>query len=84
MTPASDCVLAIHRRSGLGLRELARRAGTSHATIRAYETGAKEPRFDTLVRLAHAAGFELRVELVDPGDDAGAARDRPRSVTRRR
>ncbi|TVS19766.1 MAG: helix-turn-helix domain-containing protein, partial [Gammaproteobacteria bacterium] len=28
---------------GLSLRALARRAGTSHATIRAYETGPKVP-----------------------------------------
>jgi transcriptional regulator with XRE-family HTH domain len=50
-------------RAGLSLRALARRAGTSHATLRAYETGAKVPRVDTLARLVRAAGFQLAADL---------------------
>lgn len=68
---ASEIVRQLHRRSGLGLRELARRAGTSHATLHLYETGAKEPRVDTVERLAAAAGFDLAVTLVPR--PAGAA-----------
>lgn len=71
---AADTLRLVRRRSGLGLRELARRAGTSHATLRAYETGAKEPRVDTLERIAAAAGFALEVELA-PRPDAGVARE---------
>jgi transcriptional regulator with XRE-family HTH domain len=58
-------------RSGLSLRGLARRAETSHATLRAYETGAKVPRVDTLDRLVRAAGFELAADLEGrrPADD---------------
>jgi transcriptional regulator with XRE-family HTH domain len=62
------------RRSGLSLRGLARRADTSHATLRAYETGAKVPRVDTLDRLVRAAGFELDAELGARLDDDAAAR----------
>ncbi len=50
-------------RSGLSGRELARRAGTSHATLAAYESGAKIPRFDTLVRIVRATGFEPETSL---------------------
>ncbi|QXC61948.1 helix-turn-helix domain-containing protein [Aquihabitans sp. G128] len=49
--------------SGLSLRALAQRAGTSHATISAYEQGRKVPSVETLARLVRAAGFELAVEL---------------------
>ncbi len=56
--------------SGLSQRELARRAGTSAAAVANYENGRQQPRFDTLVRLIDAAGFELRcrVELPDEQD----------------
>ena len=70
----AQTLTAIRRRSGLGLRELARRAGTSHATLRAYETGVKDPRVDTVARIAAAAGFDLDLELA-PRPDAGAARE---------
>jgi transcriptional regulator with XRE-family HTH domain len=70
---AAQTISEIRRRSGLGLRELARRAGTSHATLHAYESGAKEPRLETIARLADAAGFTLEVALA-PRPDAGAGR----------
>lgn len=72
MTAAQIITEARHR-SGLGLRELARRAGTSHATLHAYEAGAKEPRLDTVARVADAAGFTLEVTLARRSD-AGAER----------
>jgi transcriptional regulator with XRE-family HTH domain len=50
-------------RAGLTLRALAARAGTSDATLSAYETGAKIPRVDTLDRILRAAGFAPAVEL---------------------
>jgi transcriptional regulator with XRE-family HTH domain len=67
---AAQTIREIRRRSGLGLRELARRAGTSHATLHAYESGAKEPRLDTVARLAAAAGFALEVGLAARPDTA--------------
>lgn len=73
MARVSEIVRSLRQRSGLGLRELARRAGTSHATVRAYETGAKEPRVDTLSRLAGVAGYDLELVLVpQPFVDAAA------------
>ena len=59
----AQLILQVRRRSGLGLRDLARRAGTSHATLHAYETGDKAPRLDTLARVAAAAGFDVDIAL---------------------
>jgi transcriptional regulator with XRE-family HTH domain len=61
--------------AGLTLRELGRRAGTSHATLAAYEAGRVSPGVGTLDRILRSAGFALQVELKP--DAAGAdARDR--------
>ena len=60
---AATTLRTARTRAGLSLRGLARRADTSHATLRAYETGAKVPRVDTLDRLVRAAGFELDADL---------------------
>lgn len=46
--------------AGLTLRELATRAHTSDSTLSAYETGSKDPRAATLLRILEAAGTELR------------------------
>jgi transcriptional regulator with XRE-family HTH domain len=70
---AAAMIRAVRQRSGLGLRELARRAGTSHATLHAYERGDKEPRVDTVQRIASAAGYVLELGLV-PRPDPEAAR----------
>jgi transcriptional regulator with XRE-family HTH domain len=72
---AADTLRRARTRSGLSLRELARRAGTSHATLAAYEAGRVTPSVDTLDRIVHAAGFALAPELVpvpDPGEDRAA------------
>jgi transcriptional regulator with XRE-family HTH domain len=45
--------------AGLSLRELARRAGTSHATLLAYEEGRKVPAITTWLRVMHAAGYAV-------------------------
>lgn len=50
------------RRAGLTQAELARRAGTSQATISAYESGRKEPSVSTLGRVLAAAGSRLAAE----------------------
>jgi transcriptional regulator with XRE-family HTH domain len=50
------------RRSGLTQSDLARRAGTSQATVSAYESGRKEPSVATLNRLLAAAGSRLTTE----------------------
>ncbi|MFN2397628.1 MAG: helix-turn-helix domain-containing protein [Gemmatimonadaceae bacterium] len=50
--------------AGLTQRDLALRAGTSQPAIARLEQGHASPTFATLERLAAAAGFDLRVELV--------------------
>ena len=67
----------LHRartRAHLSLRELARRAGTSHATLAAYEAGRKVPSVETFDRVLRAAQLAATVELTpavggpDPAD----------------
>ena len=56
----------LHRartRARLSLRELARRAGTSHATLVAYEAGRKVPSVETFDRVLRAAQVAATVEL---------------------
>ncbi|HEX8121044.1 MAG TPA: helix-turn-helix transcriptional regulator [Solirubrobacteraceae bacterium] len=50
------------RRAGLTQAALAERAGTSQATLSAYESGRKEPSLRTLGRVLEAAGARLTVE----------------------
>jgi transcriptional regulator with XRE-family HTH domain len=55
-------------RAGLTQRALASRASTSQSTIAAYENGRKTPNVETLLRLIHAAGLDLRIHLEVPDD----------------
>jgi transcriptional regulator with XRE-family HTH domain len=54
---------AARAQSGLSLRELAARAGTSHATLLAYEQGKKSPSITTFLRILEAAGFGVDIRL---------------------
>lgn len=57
------------RAAGLSQRDLARSAGTSGATVAAYESGAKDPRARTLTRLLEATGHTLAsVPFQDPSN----------------
>lgn len=71
-----DAAVLIRRaraRSGLTLRQLAGRAGTSHATLSAYESARVQPSVPTAERIVRAAGFGLAVELLPlVGDGPGA------------
>ena len=62
-------------RAGLSLRVLAERAGTSHATLAAYEAGRVVPRVDTLDRILRAAGFATDIALVLRPDSTQADRE---------
>ena len=80
---AAALLLAVRTESGLSQRELAARAGTSGATVAAYELGTKEPRLSTVGRLVEAAGMrlELRYEPKTPGrGDADLTREERRSL----
>jgi transcriptional regulator with XRE-family HTH domain len=63
-------IAGVRRRRALSLRRLARRGGTSHATISAYESGRVAPTVDTLERLVRAAGMDLEASLVTRLPDA--------------
>lgn len=52
-------LVAARRQAGLSQAQLALRAGTSQATLSAYESGAKDPGASTLVRILAAAGTKL-------------------------
>lgn len=56
---AAALLLAARLEAGLSQRALANLAGTSGATIAAYELETKEPRLSTLRRILEAAGMEL-------------------------
>jgi transcriptional regulator with XRE-family HTH domain len=51
------------RRAGLSLRAAAAKAGTSHATVAAYEAGRKSPSIVTLLRILEAWGFAADIVL---------------------
>jgi transcriptional regulator with XRE-family HTH domain len=51
------------QQSGLSLRELAKRANTSHSALAAYESGIKIPKIETLERIISAAGFAIDIHL---------------------
>jgi transcriptional regulator with XRE-family HTH domain len=61
MSPAIQ-LRAARERVGMTQVELARRAGTSQATISAYESGRKLPAVDTFARLLSATGSRLVVQ----------------------
>ena len=45
--------------SGLSLREVGRRAGTSHATLSAYLHGKKSPTLTTAMRIIRACNLDV-------------------------
>ena len=53
---------AARRRVGLSQHDLAERAGTSQATVSAYENGRKQPTVETFHRLLAATGSRLVTE----------------------
>jgi transcriptional regulator with XRE-family HTH domain len=70
-----DLIRRARHRSGLTQRQLAALAHTSHATLAAYETGAKVPRTDTLDRILRAAGYVPEVTLQPRADSSPADRE---------
>ncbi len=59
---AGSAIRAARRRAGLSQERLAGRAGTSQATLSAYENGRKQPTFETFARLLGATGSRLVVQ----------------------
>ncbi|MBI4486756.1 MAG: helix-turn-helix transcriptional regulator [Acidobacteria bacterium] len=48
----------LRRAAGVSQSELAARLGTTQSAVARWESGAVSPRLDTVLRLAHACGFE--------------------------
>jgi|HubBroStandDraft_6_1064221.scaffolds.fasta_scaffold163029_5 transcriptional regulator with XRE-family HTH domain len=72
---AGELIREIRRESGLRQAELARRAALPRSVVSAYEHGRRQPGVDALVRLAAAAGLELRIgPPTGPVDPARAGR----------
>lgn len=64
---AGNLIKVARHDAKLSQRELARQAGTSQATLSAYEVGRKSPSLETLTRIIRAAGLDLRIRLA-PAD----------------
>jgi transcriptional regulator with XRE-family HTH domain len=71
---AGAALSAARKRAGLSQAELASRAGTSQATVSAYENGSKQPSVPTFTRLLAALGMRLAVEeMASPVVEPSAA-----------
>ena len=77
---AAALIRTARERSGLSLRQLATRAGTSHSALAAYESGRTTPNVDTLDRVLRAAGFAAHVVLCRRIDDGPDRLDGDRSA----
>lgn len=60
---AGRLIASARTRSNLSLREIARRAHTSHATLSAYIKGSKSPTTATLARIIEACDMSLDTQL---------------------
>jgi transcriptional regulator with XRE-family HTH domain len=63
------------RSAGLTQAALAARAGTSQATLSAYENGRKQPSVETLTRMLAATGTRLVAQPVETRDSRRAVVD---------
>ncbi len=63
MNRSSEHLQTTRRAAGLSLRELARLAGTSHATLSQYEQGHKTPSVEVFLRVLEAAGYSVDLLL---------------------
>lgn len=72
---AAVIIRTARRQSKLSLRALAIRAGTSHATLSAYENGRVDPTTTVLARIVGATGYLIEATLVGaPSDIEGMSR----------
>ena len=57
-------------RAGLTQAALADRLGRDRAQIARWETGGQEPSFENVQAVVEACGFELKLEIAEPKEDA--------------
>ena len=86
LSPAAALVQLARIKAGLSQQELARRASVPPTMISAYERGKRQPSLNTLLKLLHAAGFELTMKLepYDSHDELLEALESKRSPSERR
>src|SRR3984885_15647877 len=84
-SPSSALLQLARLKAGMSQRELAERAGVPVTMISAYERDQRQPTLATLLRLLHAAGFDLRLHLAayDPHDEILAGLEASRSEAER-
>lgn len=71
-SPAAALLQLARLKAGLSQRELAAAASVPTTMISAYERDKRQPTLATLLRLLHAAGFDLRMRL-EPSEPDGLA-----------
>jgi transcriptional regulator with XRE-family HTH domain len=84
-SPSAALLQLARLKAGMSQRELAERAGVPVTMISAYERDQRQPTLATLLRLLHAAGFDLRLHLAayDTHDDVLAELEAGRSEAER-
>ena len=84
-SPSSALLQLARLKAGMSQRALADRAGVPVTMISAYERDQRQPTLSTLLRLLHAAGFDLRLHLADydPHDEILAGLEAGRSEAER-
>jgi transcriptional regulator with XRE-family HTH domain len=85
-SPAAALLQLARLKAGMSQRALAERASVPTTMISAYERDKRQPSLGTLLKLIHAAGLELTMELAppDPHDEVLAALEDRRSAGERR
>jgi transcriptional regulator with XRE-family HTH domain len=86
LSPGAALVQLARIKAGLSQRELADRASVPTTMISAYERDKRQPSLNTLLKLLHAAGFELTMKLepYDAHDELLKDLEGKRSASERR
>jgi transcriptional regulator with XRE-family HTH domain len=84
-SPSAALLQLARLKANLSQRELAERADVPVTMISAYERDQRQPTLTTLLKLLHAAGFDLRLHLApyDKHDDILSELETSRSEAER-
>jgi transcriptional regulator with XRE-family HTH domain len=84
-SPAAALLQLARLKAGMSQQQLAARAAVPATMVSAYERDKRQPSVPTLLKLLHAAGFELsmRLEPYDRHDDVLASLERERTARER-
>lgn len=85
-SPSAALLQLARIKAGLSQQELAQRASVPATMISAYERDKRQPSLNTLLKLLHAAGFELTMKLepYDRHDELLEALEHKRSSSERK